>query len=132
MFDGLRVYIESHVAFNRVRLMAGAVEHTAMDTGEVLSNSLDYDVFKVKIKDGEIPSVQIDGSLHRFYCDGHNDTPFSFRQVRKAVEKLAWLFCIDLRQPCINRMEFGVNIHTPFSRHNIGKSFCIRKHYRSI
>lgn len=111
MYDGLQLFIRNTVTFNRLRFMTGAVEQTSMDTGEVLSRCWEYGVFNIKLLFGKIPDAQINGSLHRFYCDGHNDSLLTFRQVRKAVEKFAWTFCIDLRQPCLQRLEFGVNIY---------------------
>lgn len=97
--------------FDRLRLMTGLVEHISEDTGEVLSHSLEYEPFDIDFVEGKVLVATIRGSLHKFWTGGNNDTLFTFAQVRKAVESLAWKFNVDLQMPCLQRLEFGVNIH---------------------
>lgn len=111
MDDGLQLEIMDQKVLDRLRLMTGLVEHVSEDTGEVLSHSVEYEPFVIDFVEGKVPRATIRGSLHKFWTHGNNDTLFTFAQVRKAVESLAWKFSIDLRMPCLQRIEFGVNIH---------------------
>ena len=110
MWDGIQLFVRDKHVIDRLRLEAGLVEHTCEDTGEVLSHTLDSDVFVIQLHNGQSPGVTIRGSLHKFWTHGNNDTLFTFAQGRKAVEGVAWKFNIDLRMPCLQRLEFGVNI----------------------
>lgn len=113
MYDGLLLKPNTMMVLNRCRLMPGAVELASVETGATCYQPFKYDVYNIYINshgNGNKPTVKINGSLHRFLFGGKNDTLFSFRQVRKAVEKLAWEFCIDLQSPCLRKLEFGVNI----------------------
>lgn len=109
MIDGFQIYLIIRNVLDRVRLMPGQVEHASKDTGEVLNNSIKNDVF-VELYDGQVPGVTIRGSLHKLYSHAGNDTLFTFSQLRKTVESLAWRFCINLREPCLQHLEFAVNI----------------------
>lgn len=109
MYDGLQVYLTSKNVLDRVRLMPGLVEHTCKDTGDFFDTNENDDLF-IELHEGRKPGVTIRGSLHKLYTSGGNDTLFTISQVRKAVEDLAWRFCINLRERCLQRLEFGVNI----------------------
>lgn len=113
MYDGLQVQVMNPKVLGRLRHMVGLVGHFSEETGEVLSHSrcYDCDAFKIFLREGDKPMGTIRGSLHKYWAHGENDTLFTFRQVRKAVERFAWSFNIDLRMPCLQRIEFGVNIH---------------------
>lgn len=110
MIDGLQLLLRVLKVLDRLRLMTGLVGHYSEPTGEVFSYSLDDEVFHVELHEGKDPSATIRGSLHRFWADGRNDTLFTFDEVRKAVEHFAWRFGLDLRTPCLKRVEYGVNI----------------------
>ncbi len=110
MFCGIQTFVQNKIVFDRLRLIRGLVGHFSAETGEVISHSLSDDVFEIELHDGKLTAATIRGSLHRFWAHGENDTLFTFADVRKAVEHFAWRYCIDLRAPCLQRLEYGVNI----------------------
>ena len=109
MYDGFQVHLTAKNVLDRVRLMSNQVEHTDKETGDCHDTIVNDGLF-IETHSGWRPGVTIRGSLHELYTHGDNSTLFTLSQARKSVEGLAWRFCINLRERCLQRLELGVNI----------------------
>lgn len=60
--------------------------------------------------DGQTKYVKVDGSLHKFYTGGLNNTTFTRSQCKYALRRLEKELSLSLGECRVQRIEIGVNI----------------------
>ena len=111
MFDGFQLLLADESIFDQLKnSLWGLVKHEYEQTGQILSRTVNVHGIRIQLKDRKQKTVKLDGSLHRYFTRGNNDTLFTYRNLVHAVHHLTEDFGFRPYQACLQRIEFGVNI----------------------
>ena len=112
MIDGVKLKIVSMaLAYNlqRHQLLKHQYKITTdSETGLVIKYQTKYLGLTITIMHNKY--ITIEGSLHKFWTGGHNDTDFSYDDLCCAAYRLCELFGLDPAKMKIERFELGVNV----------------------
>lgn len=111
MFDGFQILLVVASIFDRLmEQILGLVDHVLRDTGEIFSHTATVDGVRIRLLYRKKKLIKLNGSIHRYYTKGDNDSLFTYRNLVLAVHALAAQFGFGLLQAHLQRVEFGVNI----------------------
>ena len=86
------------------------VNHVSNDTGDVFSSTTIIHGLRVRLKQRIRKIVKVNGSFHRYFTGGANNTLFTFNDLNEAVDRMSTELGFQPWQAEIQHLEFGVNI----------------------
>lgn len=92
------------------KILPELVAHASYHDGDVFSLTTKVEGIRVKFKKRLRKIIKIDGSLHRYYTKGNNDSLFTYKNLVEAVMALASQFGFSPHYANLQRIELGVNI----------------------
>lgn len=116
MMDGTKIWEEDNGLFNSLLInpLLELQQITDINTGEIFKYIGKNNGLTFKIS----PSghIEIGGSLHKFHNKGtHNYDDFNIYKLRETIEHLSDCFNINPYTATIHKLEFGLNLITPFN-----------------
>lgn len=117
MIDGIKILnlpVSNEELLNNLLLNPSG--HFSLNTGEVqnFNKKSKYQGLDFTIKTNGTSSIN--GSLHKFYNKGaHNYDDFHYSSIAHSLLRLQTDFGITPEYTSLNNVEFGINIHLPYS-----------------
>lgn len=111
MFDGIQFLLMVSMVFDQLmKKLPELVNHADNKTGEVYSTTTIFKGLRVQLKQRTNKIVKVNGSIHRYFTGGANDTLFTYTDLINAIHDLSTRLEFDPSQAKLQRIEFGVNI----------------------